>query len=184
MGMEMKPRRTKMTHTLSADNGNVGFDFLGYTVRQFPAGKTHMGKAGGKGRVSTPLGFKSIIKPSNEAIRRHSLVLAEIVEQHKPAPPGRPDCPAQSGDQGLDDLLRARPVQGYLLQDGSPDLPQAPSLGQTSSHPQILSRDRQEILGAGKGHLGLCHQRRNALVQTQSHPDPAAYQSPGRSKSV
>jgi len=55
-------------------------------VRQFPAGKTHTGKTGGKGRVSTPLGFKTIIKPSNEAIRRHSLVLAEIVEQHKPAP--------------------------------------------------------------------------------------------------
>jgi RNA-directed DNA polymerase len=86
MGLELKPSKTKITHTLSTHNGNVGFDFLGFTVRQFPAGKTHTGKSGGKGRVSTPLGFKTIIKPSHEAIRRHSLALAEIVDQHKPAP--------------------------------------------------------------------------------------------------
>ena len=86
MGLELKPSKTKITHTLSTHNGNIGFDFLGFTVRQFPAGKTHTGKSGGKGRVSTPLGFKTIIKPSHEAIRRHSLALAEIVDQHKPAP--------------------------------------------------------------------------------------------------
>ena len=44
-------------------------------------------------------------------------------------PSSRPDCPAQPGNQGLDYLLRTSPVQGYLLQDGSPNLPQAPTLG-------------------------------------------------------
>ena len=30
MGLELKPSKTKITHTLSTHNGNVGFDFLGF----------------------------------------------------------------------------------------------------------------------------------------------------------
>ena len=44
MGLNLSPKKTRVTHTLTRVGGNVGFDFLGYTVRQFPAGKTHTGK--------------------------------------------------------------------------------------------------------------------------------------------
>ncbi|HYU74739.1 MAG TPA: reverse transcriptase domain-containing protein, partial [Ktedonobacteraceae bacterium] len=56
MGLEMKPSKTRITHTLQEYQGTRGFDFLGWTVRQFPVGKTHSGKL-----HQRPLGFKTII---------------------------------------------------------------------------------------------------------------------------
>jgi RNA-directed DNA polymerase len=67
MGLAINPEKTRVTHTLNPYEGNVGFDFLGFTVRQFPVGKTHTGKDT-RGR---PLGFKTIIKPSKEAVKTH-----------------------------------------------------------------------------------------------------------------
>ena len=67
MGLALKPSKTKVTHTLTSVGGNVGFDFLGFTIRQFPVGKTHSGTHPHGGT----LGFKTIIRPSKEAIKRH-----------------------------------------------------------------------------------------------------------------
>jgi RNA-directed DNA polymerase len=67
MGLILNPTKTRITHTLYPQQGNVGFDFLGFTIRQFPVGKTHTGK----GTTGRPLGFKTIIKPSKESIKRH-----------------------------------------------------------------------------------------------------------------
>ena len=67
MGLELKPSKTKVTHTLTPVGGNVGFDFLGFTIRQFLVGKTHSGTHPHGGT----LGFKTIIRPSKEAIKRH-----------------------------------------------------------------------------------------------------------------
>src|SRR5947209_8110786 len=67
MGLNLSPKKTRVTHTLTPTEGKVGFDFLGFTIRQFQVGKTHAGKdTHGK-----PLGFKTIIKPSKEAVKRH-----------------------------------------------------------------------------------------------------------------
>ena len=41
MGLELKDAKTRFAHTLEAKeecNGNVGFNFLGFTIRQFPVG--------------------------------------------------------------------------------------------------------------------------------------------------
>src|SRR5229473_1607330 len=38
MGLHMNPKKTRITHTLTPYEGNVGFDFLGFVVRQFPVG--------------------------------------------------------------------------------------------------------------------------------------------------
>jgi RNA-directed DNA polymerase len=67
MGLILSPSKTRVTHTLMPYQKNVGFDFLGFTVRQFPVGKTHTGKE----PHGQPLGFKTIIKPSKEGIKRH-----------------------------------------------------------------------------------------------------------------
>ena len=53
MGLELKPSKTTISHTLEEYEGKVGFDFLGFTVRQYRVGKHHTG-ANGHG---TPLGF-------------------------------------------------------------------------------------------------------------------------------
>src|SRR5712691_4097224 len=77
MGLQLHPVKTKITHTLTPVDGQVGFDFLGYTVRQFQVGKTHTGKD----PQGKPLGFKTIIKPSKQAIKRHMLGLKKRLRE-------------------------------------------------------------------------------------------------------
>ncbi len=59
MGLELKPSKTKIAHTLHTHEGQEpGFDFLGFTIRQYPVGKCHSGK-NHQGKI---LGFKTIIR--------------------------------------------------------------------------------------------------------------------------
>src|SRR5205085_12309276 len=81
MGLELKPSKTRIGHTLDEVGGRAGFDFLGFTVRQFPAGKTRT-RHNGQGQ---PLGFVTLIKPSKKAIQRHVERLREIITDHKAA---------------------------------------------------------------------------------------------------
>jgi len=67
MGLTLSPSKTRVTHTLTPYQENVGFDFLGFSIRQFPVGKTHTGRSP-QGRS---LGFKTIIKPEKEGIKQH-----------------------------------------------------------------------------------------------------------------
>lgn len=82
MGLTMNAKKTKITHTLTTYEGNVGFDFLGFSIRQFPVGKTHTGK----NSVGKPLGFKTIIRPSKEAIKRHILSLNHRMKKMRSYP--------------------------------------------------------------------------------------------------
>ncbi|NNJ13649.1 restriction endonuclease [Chloroflexales bacterium ZM16-3] len=84
LGLELKPSKTRITHTLTPTDGNVGFDFLGFHVRQFPVGKTHAGKTGG--RHPTRLRFTTLITPSKAALQRHQDALARIIDRHTAAP--------------------------------------------------------------------------------------------------
>lgn len=82
IGLELKPSKTRISHTLGSYEGNAGFDFLGFNFRQYPAGKNHTGNnSNGK-----PLGFKTIIKPSEEKVREHYRKLAETVDKYSNAP--------------------------------------------------------------------------------------------------
>ncbi len=81
MGLILSPKKTRVTHTLTAIGGNVGFDFLGYTVRQFPVGKTHTGK----NPVGKPLGYKTLIKPSKQAIKTHLQQMSQWLNKLKSA---------------------------------------------------------------------------------------------------
>lgn len=80
MGLELKPSKTRMAHTLNKyENEQPGFDFLGFTIRQFPAGKYQSGNnSNGK-----PLGFKTLIKPSQKKVKIHAKTLHDIVKTHK-----------------------------------------------------------------------------------------------------
>src|SRR5260370_39315482 len=81
MGLELKPSKTKITHTLTPYQGNIGFEFLGFTIRPFPVGKTHTGK----NTWGKPLGFKTIISPSKEAIKRHMEEIGKKVRKLRSA---------------------------------------------------------------------------------------------------
>ena len=75
MGLELKPSKTRITHTLFPHEGQVGFDFLGYEVRQYLVGKTH-----------SKQGFKTLIKPSKESQMRHYRRIREVVKAYRAAP--------------------------------------------------------------------------------------------------
>ena len=82
MGLALKPSKTRISHTLNRyEDNDPGFEFLGFTVRQFPVGKHQSGKLNGK-----LLGFKTIITPSQSKQRVHYQQLASIIEAHKSAP--------------------------------------------------------------------------------------------------
>jgi RNA-directed DNA polymerase len=78
LGLELKPGKTRLSHTLKEYQGNIGFDFLGFAIRQFPVGKTHTGACNGK-----PLGFKTIIRPSKEGVHRHVQAMRKIVQRNQ-----------------------------------------------------------------------------------------------------
>ena len=84
MGLALKPSKTTITHTLNEYEGQVGFDFLGFHVRQYHVGKTHSGKTGGL--QPKLLGYKTLIKPSKEAIQRHYQKLTRVINAHAAMP--------------------------------------------------------------------------------------------------
>ena len=81
MGLKLHPSKTQITHTLYEYEGRVGFDFLGFTVRQFPVGK-HRTAYNTHGN---PLGFKTLIQPSQHSIQRHQEKLKQIILRHHAA---------------------------------------------------------------------------------------------------
>jgi RNA-directed DNA polymerase len=82
MGLELKPSKTRLTHTLKKYGGEKpGFDFLGFYIRQYPVGKYNSGKHSGK-----ILGFKTIITPSKEKVKLHYEQIANVINAHKAAP--------------------------------------------------------------------------------------------------
>jgi len=72
MGLTLKPSKTFITHTLHEHEGRVGFDFLGFTVRQFRTGKHHSRR-----------GYKVIITPSKKAQKRHLEQMEELVRTQR-----------------------------------------------------------------------------------------------------
>lgn len=76
MGLELKPEKTRLSHTLkTTEEGNVGFNFLGFTIRQDEVGK-----------YKSKQGFKTIITPSREAVKSHVKKVGSIIQEHKTAP--------------------------------------------------------------------------------------------------
>jgi RNA-directed DNA polymerase len=82
LGLELKASKTKISHTLNKIDGNVGFDFLGFTIRQYPQGKNHSGK-NSHGKI---LGFKTTITPSKEKIKTHIKKVGDVIRSHKSSP--------------------------------------------------------------------------------------------------
>jgi RNA-directed DNA polymerase len=76
MGLELKPSKTRMCHT------SEGFNFLGFNVRQYPAGAYRAAK-NGHGKI---LGFNTLIKPTKEAVKRHLDKIGQIIDKHHNAP--------------------------------------------------------------------------------------------------
>ena len=72
IGLTLNPRKTCITHSLHEHEGRIGFDFLGFTIRQFPVGKHH-----------SRHGYKVVIKPSKKAQKRHVEQMETLVRTHR-----------------------------------------------------------------------------------------------------
>lgn len=81
--LELNTEKTQIVHTLNELEGKrPGFDFLGFNIRQYKAGKCNSGK-NTKGKS---LGFKTIIKPSGKSVKKHYQKISETIDRYKPAP--------------------------------------------------------------------------------------------------
>ena len=69
IGLELKPSKTRIAHTLKpekSEDGTAGFDFLGYNIRQFPAGKY----VSARNRYKGALGFNTFITPNKNITQK------------------------------------------------------------------------------------------------------------------
>lgn len=80
-GLTLKLTKTRISHTLDAYEGKIGFEFLGCLIRQYPKGKHQSGFCRGM-----PLGFKTLITPAKEKVKQHLQQLARIIRAHRAAP--------------------------------------------------------------------------------------------------
>lgn len=80
LDLELKPSKTRVTHTLHEYKGEKpGFDFLGFHIQQHKLGRHHLGKTPQK----KILGFKTIIEPQKEKIQLHYRKLDERINKMK-----------------------------------------------------------------------------------------------------
>ncbi|MDX2099014.1 MAG: reverse transcriptase domain-containing protein [Leptolyngbyaceae cyanobacterium bins.59] len=90
MGLTIHPEKTRITHTLTPVEGNVGFDFLGYHFQQHKVGAyraSRVNQGNYRGEItSQSLGFKLFVTPSAESLKQHLANVREIIKRHSHAP--------------------------------------------------------------------------------------------------
>ena len=87
IGLELKPEKTRLTHTLhkeESEDGIAGFNFLGFNIIQRPAGK-YVSARNGQGQV---LGFNTFITPTKESVKNHLDKIGETLKAKRNAPQG------------------------------------------------------------------------------------------------
>ena len=85
IGLELKPEKTRLTHTLHpelSEDGYAGFDFLGHHIQQFPAGK-YRSDLNTQGNI---LGFITLITPSQKGSKEHLEEVGRLIKKHRSSP--------------------------------------------------------------------------------------------------
>lgn len=73
IGLKLKESKTTIVHTTE------GFDFLGFNIRTYTLKGYHNS---GKNSTGGRLGFKTLIKPSKKAIKKHYDQLTDIIDRY------------------------------------------------------------------------------------------------------
>jgi RNA-directed DNA polymerase len=76
LGLELKESKTKIV------SSKTGFDFLGFNIKQYSVSDNHSSR-NTKGEI---LGFKTLIKPSDESIKRVYEQLRDTIDRYGTAP--------------------------------------------------------------------------------------------------
>jgi RNA-directed DNA polymerase len=85
IGLELKPDKTRLTHTLMpelSEDGNAGFDFLGHHIQQHQVGKYQSPK----NNYGIALGYKTLITPTKKASKVHQEKIKSIILKHRSSP--------------------------------------------------------------------------------------------------
>ncbi|MEG4390783.1 group II intron reverse transcriptase/maturase, partial [Microcoleus sp. N9_A2] len=85
MGLELKPEKTRLTHTFKdelSEDGKAGFDFLGHHIQQYPAGK-HRSSLNLQREI---LGFNTLITPNKKSSKAHQEEIGRIIKKHRSSP--------------------------------------------------------------------------------------------------
>lgn len=85
IGLELKPEKTRLTHTLTpelSEDGKAGFDFLGHHIQQFPTSK-HRSALNAYGTI---LGFNTLITPSKKASKAHQEEIGKLILKLRSSP--------------------------------------------------------------------------------------------------
>ena len=77
LGLQLNAQKTRISHTLIPFQGEAGFDYLGFHLRQEQAEK----QLGGRRKQEPAPWLKTIINPSQEAIQRHRAALEQKLRQ-------------------------------------------------------------------------------------------------------
>ena len=83
IGLKLKPSKTRIAHTLipeQSEDGEAGFDFLGYHIRQYRVGKY---KSSIHPSTKRKLGFRTLITPSKLACKKHQQKIKDVFKKHK-----------------------------------------------------------------------------------------------------
>jgi RNA-directed DNA polymerase len=102
MGLQLHADKTRITHTLTPSQGQVGFEFLGFSIRQewkdsrLPERRGHQPIPGAQVMASARLlrlvpqaravRVQTIITPGQQASERHLAVISQRVQQLQTAP--------------------------------------------------------------------------------------------------
>ena len=82
MGLELKPSKTRITHTLlpeESEDGKAGFDFLGFHIQSFKVGY-HSSIRTSTGQRP---GIRTLITPTKEAYKKHQNKLSETIHNKR-----------------------------------------------------------------------------------------------------
>ena len=177
MGLRLKPSKTHIRHTLYEHEGPAGFDFLGFTVRQLPAAKyrtrTYRGKPG----------FKTIIRPSEKAQKRHLLKLKDKIRSHRGNSQAALVSALNPVIRGWANYYRTcSAATTFGLMDYH-SVREAIPLGCFSTPQQKLRLALSAVLATGEGHYRLLRWNEHP-GQLYQHQGVSAYQGQRREKSL
>jgi len=85
IGLELKPEKTRLTHTLNnnlSEDGKAGFDFLGHHIQQYQVGKYQSPK----NTLGKKLGYRTIITPTKKASKVHLEKIKSIILKYRSSP--------------------------------------------------------------------------------------------------
>lgn len=79
LGLNLKESKTRIAHTRKNKDVIWGFDYLGFNVRQYEVADS----ASGRDRKGNLLGYKTLIKPSKDAVKTHVRKIGNYIRNNR-----------------------------------------------------------------------------------------------------